>query len=60
MKKHKKIIVFDFDGVVCDSTDECMVTSWNAWEEWNQRDNFRTNLLRFTKDDRLAFRKVRP
>ena len=60
MIKNKKIIVFDFDGVVCDSTDECMVTSWNAWEEWEARDNFRDDLSEFTEDDKLNFRKVRP
>jgi phosphoglycolate phosphatase-like HAD superfamily hydrolase len=60
MIKNKKIIVFDFDGVVCDSTDECMVTSWNAWEEWEARDNFRNDLSEFTENDKLNFRKVRP
>jgi len=56
----QKIIVFDFDGVVCDSTDECMVTSWNAWERWQLRDNFRCTLSEFTEEDKLSFRKVRP
>jgi phosphoglycolate phosphatase-like HAD superfamily hydrolase len=60
MNKNRKIVVFDFDGVVCDSTDECMVTSWNAWEKWNERDAFRTNLREFNEKDRLSFRKVRP
>ena len=60
MNNSKKIIVFDFDGVVCDSSDECMVTSWNAWEKWNFRDNFRNNLSKFTKNYQLNFRKVRP
>ena len=53
MNKNRKIVVFDFDGVVCDSTDECMVTSWNAWEKWNERDAFRTNLREFNEKDRL-------
>ena len=60
MIKNKSIIVFDFDGVVCDSTDECMVTSWNAWEEWETRDNFRNDLSEFTEDNKVNFRKVRP
>ena len=25
------ILAIDFDGVVCDSTEECVVTAWNAW-----------------------------
>jgi phosphoglycolate phosphatase-like HAD superfamily hydrolase len=60
MIKNKTIIVFDFDGVVCDSTDECMVTSWNAWEEWEARENFRNDLSEFTEDYKVNFRKVRP
>ena len=60
MNKQKKIVVFDFDGVVCDSSDECMVTSWNAWEKWESRDGFRNDLSKFTKQDELNFRKVRP
>jgi phosphoglycolate phosphatase-like HAD superfamily hydrolase len=58
--EHQKIIVFDFDGVVCDSTDECMVTSWNAWEKWNERDNFRLDLTKFSKADKSEFSQVRP
>jgi len=55
-----KTIVFDFDGVVCESTDECMVSSWNAWENWQSRDAFRKNLDDFSADEQQAFRKVRP
>ena len=60
MINNKIIVVFDFDGVVCDSTDECMVTSWNAWEKYNGRDNFRTDLAEFSREDKLNFRQVRP
>ena len=60
MNKVKKLFVFDFDGVVCDSTDECMVTSWNAWEEWESRDNFRNDLSEFSENYKSSFRKVRP
>ena len=60
MIENKTVTVFDFDGVVCDSTDECMVTSWNAWEEWEARDNFRNDLSKFTANNKLNFRKVRP
>jgi phosphoglycolate phosphatase-like HAD superfamily hydrolase len=27
-----RILVLDFDGVICDSTEECIVTAWNAWQ----------------------------
>jgi len=55
-----KIIVFDFDGVVCDSTDECMVTSWNAWERWNDREAFRRSVNEFSVEEKQAFRPLRP
>jgi len=53
------IYVFDFDGVVCDSTPECLVTSWNAWESFNNRDNFRESLNEFSKDDINSFKELR-
>jgi FMN phosphatase YigB (HAD superfamily) len=55
-----KIFVFDFDGVVCDSTDECMVSSWNAWEAWNSRTEIREKVEEFTKEEQVIFRKIRP
>jgi phosphoglycolate phosphatase-like HAD superfamily hydrolase len=36
----QRFVVLDFDGVVCDSTEECVVTAWNAWQ--NSRDLVRT------------------
>ena len=60
MTENNQIIVFDFDGVVCDSTDECMVSSWNAWEKWQSRKGFRRTLAEFSVDELQAFRKVRP
>jgi len=60
MKKMSyKYFVFDFDGVVCDSTDECMITSWNAWEAWNSRSKFRTTVKEFTEKDKRDFRSLR-
>jgi phosphoglycolate phosphatase-like HAD superfamily hydrolase len=56
----KEIIVFDFDGVVCDSTDECMVSAWNAWEKWEGRMGFRRKIDEFSDLEKDAFRKVRP
>ena len=43
----KKILVLDFDGVICDSTPECLVTSLHAWqiyaEEFKQALEIATN-----------------
>ena len=55
-----KYIVFDFDGVVCDSTNECMVTAWNAWERWNSREGFRRSFDEFTLKETSAFHPLRP
>ena len=55
-----RFVVFDFDGVVCDSTDECMVTSWNAWERWNNRPGYRTTIDEFSRSERDSFRALRP
>ncbi len=60
MTEPPKIAVFDFDGVVCDSTNECMVTSWNAWEKWNDREGFRRSLESFSSDEIARFRDLRP
>lgn len=54
------LFVFDFDGVVCDSTDECMVTSWNAWEQWNGRTRFRKEVADFNTAECRCFREQRP
>ncbi len=35
-----EIIAFDFDGVICDSTEECLVTGYNAWLAYNGRGEF--------------------
>ena len=55
-----RVMVFDFDGVVCDSTNECMVTAWNTWERWSNSDRFRCDLSKFTNSDKESFRKLRP
>ena len=31
--QYKKLFVLDFDGVICDSIDECLLTSYNAYYE---------------------------
>ena len=60
MSNKYKYVVFDFDGVVCDSTNECMVTAWNAWDRWNKRNGFRRGLKEFTQSEIDTFRRLRP
>jgi FMN phosphatase YigB (HAD superfamily) len=55
-----KYIVFDFDGVICDSTNECMVTAWNSWQKFNLKEDFRLKVDEFNKDDIKKFRDLRP
>ena len=35
MKGGKGLYGLDFDGVVCQSTDECMITAYNAWRAYS-------------------------
>jgi len=60
MNNNYKYVVFDFDGVVCDSTNECMVTAWNAWERLNNRNNFRRSLSEFNQIETNTFQPLRP
>ncbi len=36
----RPLLALDFDGVLCDSTEECIVTAWNAWLEWTRKGGF--------------------
>jgi phosphoglycolate phosphatase-like HAD superfamily hydrolase len=36
---HKTLIVLDFDGVICDSIDECFLSSWIAYHTLFKSDN---------------------
>jgi phosphoglycolate phosphatase-like HAD superfamily hydrolase len=50
----------DFDGVICDSMDECMFSSYNAYLKLisvNQRIN---NLEEINSEKRKEFRRLRP
>jgi phosphoglycolate phosphatase-like HAD superfamily hydrolase len=40
MSKESPVLALDFDGVLCDSTDECVVTAWNAWLKHTGQDGF--------------------
>jgi phosphoglycolate phosphatase-like HAD superfamily hydrolase len=54
------IYVFDFDGVICDSANECMVVAWNAWQKWNNRVNYRYKISQFPNQDKEYFYSARP
>lgn len=59
MKSNRKIVVLDFDGVVCDSTKECLVTSWNAWKIYHEKNEFRTKISEFSIEEVSNFKKLR-
>ena len=56
----QRVVVFDFDGVICDSTNECLVTSWNAWQLYNGKSPSRKVLLDFSDEEILKFKQLRP
>lgn len=60
MSNGQPIYVFDFDGVICDSTNECLVTSWNAWELLHGGTRFRDSLKDFAPDEIAEFQSLRP
>ena len=35
-----KVFVFDVDGVIVDSTEECLVTAWNAYQNYKGLNNY--------------------
>lgn len=56
----RKIYVFDFDGVICDSTFECLITSWNAWQVITKKINFKFKVDDFSSEYTNSFIKLRP
>lgn len=55
----KKIVVFDFDGVICNSTEECMITGYNAWLKYNKKNNFIRSSEEVPSDLAQYFRPLR-
>jgi len=35
----KNICVFDVDGIIVDSTDECLIIAWNTYQEYSGKSN---------------------
>ncbi|MAO98989.1 MAG: hypothetical protein CMQ60_04120 [Gammaproteobacteria bacterium] len=52
--------VFDFDGVVCDSTNECLVCSSNAMQKLEGNSNFKYYLSDFSEELIHSFSALRP
>jgi phosphoglycolate phosphatase-like HAD superfamily hydrolase len=54
-----KVLVFDFDGVLCDSNDECLLVSWNTWQTLRDSRDKRREIADFTSEEQGVFRKMR-
>ena len=55
-----QILALDFDGVVADSIDECLVTAYNAFSLALGDENPRDDLSSFNDIEIAEFRKLRP
>lgn len=51
-----KIVCFDFDGVICDSTEECLITGYNAWADYQGDGRFITKTEQIQDDFAEYFR----
>ena len=60
----KPIVALDFDGVICDSIDECMLTAFNAYHAFQGHPKWFDNLSKinpeFSERFRLSRHLVRP
>ena len=59
MEKRKEIIAFDVDGVIFDSTEECLVIAWNAHQELIGKDEKISHPSEAEEDYDLKFRSIR-
>ena len=59
MEKRKEIIAFDVDGVIFDSTEECLVIAWNAHQELIGKDEKISHPSEAKEDYDLKFRSIR-
>lgn len=58
--KNQCLYVLDFDGVVCDSTIECLVTSWNAWQDFDGKKSKKFSKKQFSENQIKEFYRLRP
>ncbi len=52
---NKPLLFLDFDGVICDSVNECFVSSWLAYQEYRESKSESISL-----SDHALFRSYRP
>ena len=55
----KNICVFDVDGIIVDSTDECLIVAWNAYQEYIGGSNFIKSTEQADSDYDNKFRLTR-
>ena len=55
----KKICVFDVDGIIVDSTNECLIVAWNAYQEYIGQSNFIQSLYEANPEYDKKFRSTR-
>lgn len=54
-----RLLVLDFDGVICDSVEECFVSSWTAYHALHRRRSV-GDISEAPDSARAAFRAMRP
>ncbi len=59
MEKKKEIVAFDVDGVIFDSTEECLVIAWNAYQNLIGNDEKISHPSEAREDYDLKFRSIR-
>ena len=55
-----QILALDFDGVIADSIDECLVTAHNGYGKYRQQGDRRQDLRLFSDTEIHTFRGLRP
>ena len=55
----KYISVFDVDGIIIDSTNECLIISWNAYQEYIGKNKFINSIKEANSDYDTKFRLTR-
>lgn len=55
----KNITVFDVDGIIVDSTDECLIIAWNAYQELIGKNFFVESVVDLEMDYAYKFRLTR-
>jgi len=57
----KKLLITDFDGVVCDSVEECLLVTYNAYHRLQDASFQRLlDLQQIAPETRQTFRRLRP